>query len=312
MNNPPSFADIESARDKIRKYIHKTPVLTCESINTMVGAQLYFKCENFQKVGAFKFRGACNAVFSLSENAVKNGVATHSSGNHAQALALAARMRGVAAYIVMPRTSPEVKKAGAAGYGAQITFCEPTLKAREESVKAVIAKTDAALIHPYDNDKIIAGQGTSALELMRECDFLDTLIAPIGGGGLMSGTSIVAKHLQPAIEVIGCEPSGADDAFRSVQDNKLYPPDNPKSIADGLLASLSERTFSIIKKNVDKIVTVDDDEIRRAMKVAWERMKIVIEPSAAVALAALLSKKHDVKGRKVGVIISGGNVDFQI
>ena len=306
----PDFSDVLEAHDRIAPQIHRTPVFTSESIDRMTGASLFFKCENFQKVGAFKFRGACNAVFSLSEEDAKRGVATHSSGNHAAALALAARIRGVPAYIVMPRTAPEIKKKAVAGYGGLITFCEPTLSARESTLAEVVARTGAAEIHPYDNFYVIAGQGTAARELAEDAGPLDIILAPVGGGGLLSGTSISIKHLLPECRVIAAEPAGADDAFRSFYAGKIFPSENPRTIADGLLTSLSERTFTIIRKNVDAIVTVSEEKIVEAMRMIWERMKIIIEPSSAVPLGAILEGKVDVKGKKTGIILSGGNLDL--
>jgi threonine dehydratase len=306
----PSFSDIQTAHDRIRPFIHRTPVLTSKSINQIVGAELFFKCENFQKVGAFKFRGACNSVLALSDEEAKKGVCTHSSGNHAAALALAARMRGIPAYIVMPENAPEIKKKAVAGYGAQITFCEPTLAARESTLKKVAAETGATEIHPYNYFNVICGQGTAAKELIEETGQLDILMAPVGGGGLLSGTAISAKAMLPDVLVIAAEPAGADDAFRSFQSKTLQPSVNPKTIADGLLTSLGSITFPIIQNEVDQIVTVSEESIIAAMRMIWERMKIIIEPSSAVPLAAILENKVDVKGKKVGIILSGGNVDL--
>ena len=306
----PDYTDVEKAHDIIHKYAHQTPVLTSASINKIVGGSLFFKCENFQKVGAFKFRGACNAVFSLSEEEAQKGVATHSSGNHAAALALAAKMRGIAAHIVMPRTSPEIKKKAVAGYGAHITFCEPTLEARETTLAKVVEETGATEIHPYNNFFVIAGQGTAAKELIEEKVEFDVIIAPVGGGGLLSGTAISTKQLLPECKVIAAEPAGADDAFRSFRAGKLIPSVNPKTIGDGLLTSLGERNFAIISEKVDDIVTVSEEKIVEAMRLIWERMKIIIEPSSAVPLAAILENKIDVKNKKVGIILSGGNLDL--
>lgn len=306
----PSFSDIQTAHDRIRPFIHRTPVLTSKSINQIVGAELFFKCENFQKVGAFKFRGACNSVLALSDEEAKKGVCTHSSGNHAAALALAARMRGIPAYIVMPENAPEIKKKAVAGYGAQITFCEPTLAARESTLKKVAAETGATEIHPYNYFNVICGQGTAAKELIEETGQLDIIMAPVGGGGLLSGTAISAKAMLPEVKVIAAEPAGADDAFRSFQSKTLQPSVNPKTIADGLLTSLGSLTFPIIQNEVDQIVTVSEESIVAAMRMVWERMKIIIEPSSAVPLAAILENKVDVKGKKVGIIMSGGNVDL--
>jgi threonine dehydratase len=301
---------IEKAYIIVKKFAHRTPVFTSSSINKMVGADLYFKCENFQKVGAFKFRGACNAVFSLSEVDAAKGVGTHSSGNHAAALALAARMRGIAANIVMPENSPEIKKKAVAGYGAKITFCEPTLQSRESTLARVVEETGATEIHPYNNFHVIAGQGTAAKELIEDFGEFDVIMAPVGGGGLLSGTAISVKHLLPACKVIAAEPAGADDAFRSFHSKTLVPSVQPKTIADGLLTSLGDRNFSIILKNVDDIVTVSEENIVAAMRMIWERMKIIIEPSSAVPLAAILEKKVDVSSKKMGIILSGGNLDL--
>jgi len=306
----PTFEDIQAAHDRIRPYIHRTPVLSSKSINEIVGAELYFKCENLQKVGAFKFRGACNSVFSLTPEEAKNGVCTHSSGNHAAALALAARMRGIPAYIVMPENAPEIKKIAVAGYGAQITFCTPTLEARESTLKKVAAETGATEIHPYNYFNVICGQGTAAKELIEEIGTLDIVMAPVGGGGLLSGTAIATKALLPGAKVIAAEPAGADDAYRSFYSKTLQPSVSPKTIADGLLTSLGSLTFPIILNEVDQIVTVSEESIVAAMRMIWERMKIIIEPSSAVPLAAILENKADVKGKKVGIILSGGNVDL--
>ncbi len=308
--NLPTFADIEKAHDRIRPFIHRTPVMTSKSINEIVGAELFFKCENLQKVGAFKFRGACNSVFALSDEEAKNGVCTHSSGNHAAALALAARMRGVPAYIVMPENAPEIKKKAVAGYGAQITFCEPTQAARESTLANVAHQTGATEIHPYNYFNVICGQGTAAKELIEETGDLDVVMAPVGGGGLLSGTALSTRALLPKARVIAAEPAGADDAFRSFYSKTLHPSVAPKTIADGLLTSLGSLTFPIVLENVDQIVTVSEESIVVAMRMIWERMKIIIEPSSAVPLAAILENKVDVKGQKVGIILSGGNVDL--
>ncbi|WP_346855119.1 pyridoxal-phosphate dependent enzyme [uncultured Draconibacterium sp.] len=306
----PAYSDVEKAHLIVAKYAHRTPVLTSASINEIVGADLFFKCENLQKVGAFKFRGACNAVFSLSEEEAQKGVATHSSGNHAAALALAARMRGIAAHIVMPENSPEIKKKAVAGYGAKITFCKPTLQARESTLADVIEATGATEIHPYNNFNVIAGQGTAAKELIEDKGEFDIIMAPVGGGGLLSGTAISAKKLLPDCKVIAAEPAGADDAFRSFHTKKWVPSENPKTIADGLLTSLGERNFLIVLDKVDDVVTVSEESIVAAMRMIWERMKIIIESSSAVPLAAILEGKVDVRNKKVGIILSGGNLDL--
>lgn len=280
-------------------------------INRIFGAEIFMKCENFQKVGAFKFRGATNAVLNLSDEEKRRGVVTHSSGNHAAALAHAAVQAGVKAYIVMPETAPVVKKNAVAGYGAEITFCKPTLQAREEAADEIIARTGAVLIHAYDNFNVISGQGTSAIELLEENPDLDIIIAPIGGGGLMSGVSTAARGLRPDIRIYGAEPLNADDAYKSFITGKLVPSLNPNTIADGLLTSLSERTFSIIRKNVDNIYTVSERSIIECMQLIWERMKIIVEPSSATVLAVIKENPDDFRGKKTGLIISGGNVDLR-
>jgi len=367
MSGTVKFADILEARERIAPFVHRTPVMTCRAIDEIAGHQLFFKCENFQKVGAFKFRGACNAVFKLPEDVAKRGVVTHSSGNHAQALALAARMRGIAAHIVMPRTAPGVKKRAVAGYGATIYECEPTLQARESTAADVMQRTGATLIHPFDNDDVIAGQGTCALELLEQVaareflppfwgevrrgveypslharpiaqptpsppplkgggDLLDAIMAPVGGGGLISGTCIAVRghesnqqssinNHQSTIRIFAAEPSGADDAARSLAAGRIIPQTSPRTIADGLLTSLSERTFNIIRAHVEKIITVSDEEIVDAMRLIWERMKIIVEPSSATVLAAVLSEQFKLLDRSdeitsIGLILSGGNVDL--
>ncbi len=305
------FSEIILASERIEKHINHTPVLRSGSLNKLFSCDLYFKCENFQKVGAFKFRGATNAVLSLNEEDLVNGVATHSSGNHAAALALAASNKGIPSYIVMPENSPEIKKEAVRGYGAEITFCQPTLQAREDTLRKVIEEKGAMEIHPYNNFSVIAGQGTAAKEFIEECPDLDFILCPVGGGGLLSGTSISAKAMSPLIKVIACEPLGANDAYYSFYSDKIHPSESPKTIADGLLTSLGTLTYPIIKKNVDAVVTVSEENIINAMRLIWERMKIIIEPSSAVPLAALLENKiSNVSGKKVGIIISGGNVDL--
>jgi len=305
-----TLAHIQQAAERIKPYAHRTPVLTNESLDQQVGAQVYLKCENMQKVGAFKFRGACNAVYSLSDEEAAHGVVTHSSGNHAQALALAAKLCGIPAYIVMPSNAPQVKKDAVAGYGGQITFCEPTLQARESTMESIRLDTGATVIHPYNNEQVITGQGTATLELLGEVPDLDVIIAPVGGGGLLSGTSIAAKGLKPGIRVIAAEPEMADDAYRSMKEDRIIPSDNPKTIADGLLTSLGELTYPIIRENVEQIVTVSEQGIIDSMKFIWERTKIIIEPSAATVIAVLWEKKIDLSRLKIGVILSGGNVDL--
>jgi len=303
--------DIRAAAKRIKPYIHRTPVLTNESLNEKVGAKVFLKCENFQKVGAFKFRGACNAVFSLSDEEAARGVSTHSSGNHAQALALAARLRGIPAYIVMPNNAPAVKKAAVAGYGGIITFCEPTLAAREAMLAQRVEETGSEVVHPYNDERVIAGQGTAVLELLEEVPGLDVIIAPVGGGGLLSGTSLAAKEINQGIRVIAGEPEMANDAFRSLQAGEIIPSVKPKTIADGLLTSLGNKTFPIIQERVEQIVTVSEQGIVDSMKFIWERAKIIIEPSSAVAVGVLWERKIDLTSSNVGVILSGGNVDLE-
>jgi len=306
-----SIDAVRAAAAHIRSYIHRTPVMTCHSLDERVGAQVFMKCENLQKVGAFKFRGACNAVFSLTAAQAAHGVATHSSGNHAQALALAARLRGIPAYIVMPRNAPAVKQAAVAGYGGLITLCEPTLAARESTLAEIVAVTNAAVVHPYDDVRVIAGQGTAALELLEDVPDLDVIIAPVGGGGLLSGTAVAAKALAPHLRVLAAEPAGADDAFRSLAAGRIIPSVQPQTIADGLLTSLGALTFPIICEQVEQIVTVSDAAIIDAMKFIWERAKLIVEPSGVVPVAALWEGKIDLRGLRIGVILSGGNVDLE-
>lgn len=306
----PDLRTIEAAATRIRSYIHRTPVMTCQSINQMIGATVYFKCENFQKVGAFKSRGACNAVFSLDDAAVVKGVATHSSGNHAQALARAALIRGCKAYIVMPETAARVKVEAVKGYGGEIFFCKPTLASREETLQEVVNRTGATEIHPYNDYRVIAGQATATLEFFEDTGPLDVIMAPVGGGGLLSGTALATSYISPSTKVIAAEPVHADDAFRSFTTRKLVPSINPQTIADGLLTSLGSLTFPIILDHVHQIITVSEETIIQAMLLTWERMKIIIEPSSAVPLAALMENQDDFLGKRIGIIISGGNVSF--
>lgn len=309
MSTRPDLATIRAAHLRIRPFIHRTPVLTCTAIDEMAGCRVFFKCENFQKVGAFKIRGATNAVLSLADADAARGAATHSSGNHAAALALAARQRGIPAYVVMPKTSPAVKIAAVRGYGAEITFCEPEQTAREAAVADVIRTTGATLIHPYNDDCIIAGQGTAAMELLEDVPDLDAVLAPVGGGGLLSGTAIAVRSLRPQARVIGCEPTLADDAAESMREGRIVPARPPVTIADGLRTSLGDKTFPIIRELVETIALAEEDEIRQALRTAMERMKIVVEPSAVVPLAVLLSRPLGFAGKRVGIILSGGNVD---
>jgi threonine dehydratase len=307
----PTLTDIRQAAERIRPYAHRTPVFTNASLNQQVGARVFLKCENFQKVGAFKFRGACNAVYSLSDADAARGVCTHSSGNHAAALALAAKLRGIPAYIVMPDNAPSVKKNAVAGYGGLITFCAPTLEARESTLDRIRIETGATVVHPYNDERVITGQGTAALELLEDVPDLDVIIAPVGGGGLLSGTSIAATETKKGIRVIAGEPEMADDAFRSMLAGEIIPSQNPKTIADGLLTSLGSLTFPIIQQRVEQIVTVSEAGIIESIKYVWERAKIIIEPSSAVAVGVLWEKKIDLRRLKVGIILSGGNVDLE-
>ncbi len=307
-----SLDDIRDAARRLAGVAHRTPVVTCAALDRPAGRSLFLKCENFQKVGAFKFRGAWNAVKKLPDAVAARGVVTHSSGNHAQALALAARLRGIPAHIVMPRTAPAVKRRAVEGYGARVIECEPTLPAREETAAAVLAETGGTLIHPYNHPDVIAGQGTAALELLEEVPGLDAVIAPVGGGGLLAGTALAARGLAPAVRVFAAEPAGADDAARSKAEGRLLPQTGPRTVADGLLTSLGELTWPVLRDLVERVVTVSDAEVVAAMRLVWERAKLVIEPSAAVPVAAVLGDEfRRVEGlRRVGVLLSGGNVDL--
>ena len=308
--NEPTIMEVREAFERIKTLVHQTPVLTCSTLNEMCDAEIFFKCENFQKVGAFKIRGATNAVFSLSEEEASKGVATHSSGNHGAALALAARWLGIKAYVVMPENAPQVKRNAVTHYGAEIIFCKPTLKAREEGLVKVVDRTGASFVHPYNDYRVIAGQGTAALELCEEIPELDIVMTPVGGGGLLSGTALAVSAMSPRTHVIAAEPEGADDAYRSFQAGKIIPADNPDTIADGLRTSLGDLTFPIIKRHVQDIITVSEEGIITAMRSIWERMKIIVEPSASVPLGALLTKRPEFSGKRIGVILSGGNVDL--
>jgi threonine dehydratase len=307
----PSFDDIVRASEILSGVAHRTPVMTSHLLDRITGAHLFFKCENFQRAGAFKFRGAFHAVSRLSEEEARRGVATHSSGNHAAALALAASLRGIPAHIVMPENAPEIKKAAVKEYGGRITFCVPTLAAREEALAAVVRDTGALFIHPYDHPHVIAGQGTAALELLEEVPEAEVIMTPVGGGGLLSGTSLTVKALSSVTRVIGAEPAGADDAYRSFHTGRLLPSTDPDTIADGLLTSLSERTFAIIRSRTDDILTASEESIRRALHLIMQRMKIVVEPSATVPLAVVLDHPEVFAGKKVAIILSGGNLDTE-
>jgi threonine dehydratase len=308
--NIPEPWQIREAHTRIKPFINHTAVITSHTVNRLFHCSIYFKCENFQKVGAFKARGATNAIMNLTPAALTNGVATHSSGNHAQALSWAASISGVPAYIVMPSDSSTVKVEAVKGYGGKIIFCEPTLSSRESTLQKVITETRAIEIHPYNNPAIIAGQATSALELLEEVQGLDLILAPVGGGGLLSGTALAAYYFSQGTKVIAAEPEQADDAYRSFISGSIVPSINPKTIADGLRTSLGSLTFPIIQKHVSEIVTVSEDGILKAMKFIWERLKILVEPSSAVPYAAIMEEKIKVEGKRVGIIISGGNVDL--
>jgi threonine dehydratase/serine racemase len=311
----PYAANLETVREAARRltgWAHRTPVATCATLDRLAGRALFFKCENLQKAGAFKFRGACNAVMKLPEDAARRGVVTHSSGNHAQALALAAQMRGIPAYIIMPKTAAPVKRRAVQEYGGRVTDCEPTLSARETAAAAVLAETGGTLIHPYNHPDVIAGQGSVALELLDQAPDLDAIVAPVGGGGLLAGLCAAALELKPTLRLFAAEPAGADDAARSFAAGTLIPQTAPKTIADGLLTSLGDLTWPLLKDRVERVVTVTEEEIVAAMRLAWERAKLLIEPSAAVAVAAVLTADfralHGLK--RVGVILSGGNADL--
>jgi threonine dehydratase len=299
-----------AAYERIRNVVHRTPVFTCRAINEQCSATVFFKCENFQRVGAFKFRGASYAVLSLADEEAVRGVVTHSSGNHAAALALAARIRSIPAYIVMPRNAPAIKRQAVENYGGQITECEPTQEAREIACRELMHRTGATLIHPYDDPRVIAGQGTAALEFLQDVPDLDVLIAPVGGGGLLSGTALAGHGLKPGIRIIGAEPRLADDAAESLRRGQIVPARPPVTIADGLRTSLGKLTFAILRQHVEAIALADEEEIVAAQRLIMERMKIVVEPSAAVPLAALLFRPLGLQGLRVGIILSGGNVDL--
>lgn len=306
----PTKEDIIQAHARIRQYINRTPVMHSESIDELAGCNLFFKCENFQKIGAFKARGAMNASLALTHEEQQRGLATHSSGNHAQALARAASILGVPSYIVMPSTAPEIKKRGVRGFGGQIFECEPTLQSRETTLAEVLRKTGATEIHPFNNYHVIAGQATAAKELIEDTEALDFILAPVGGGGLLSGTLLTVKYFAPGTAVIAGEPEGADDAYRSLKSGRIEPSQS-NSIADGLLTSLGDKTFPIIREHVKEIILTGEKEIISAMRMIWEKMKIIVEPSCAVPLAALLREKENFRNKKVGIILSGGNVDLE-
>ena len=303
-------ASIEAAAIRIAPYVHNTPIMTCKSINELYGLDLYFKCENFQKIGAFKIRGGMNASLQLTKEQLEKGVATHSSGNHAQALAFAAKMLGIKAYIVMPESSPQVKVNAVRGYGAEVTICASNQAARESTLQSIVDQTGATFIHPYDNDEVITGQATCVKEIIEAMPDVDIVVTPVGGGGLLSGTCLGAHYFKPGLKVYAGEPEGAADAVLSIQSGKVEKAPFVNTIADGLLTTLSERTLEIIQAHVADILLVSEDEIKAALRLVYERMKIIIEPSCAVPLAAVLKNPELFKGKKVGIILTGGNVDL--
>jgi threonine dehydratase len=307
---PVSLNTILNAHERIKPHIHRTPLLSSTILNDKVGAEIFFKCENFQKVGAFKARGASNAVYSLTDEQASRGVVTHSSGNHGAALAWAALKRGIKATVVVPSNAPAPKKMAIAAYGATIVYCEPTVAAREAAVAKLIEAYGFELVHPFDDDRVIAGQGTAAVELLDELPNLDIVIAPLGGGGLLSGTSIAVKGINPSINVFGGEPAGADDGYRSFTSGVRVTEATPNTICDGLRTVLSERTFNNIRANVDGIGTASEENIIAAMRMTWELLKIIIEPSCCPPLGAILEGNIDIKGKRVGIILTGGNVDL--
>ncbi len=306
----PTFEDVKSAHERIKPHIHRTPVLTSSYFNDLVGAEIFFKCENFQKAGAFKVRGASNAVFGLTEEDAKKGVATHSSGNHALSLSYAAGRRGIPCHVVMPRTAPDAKKAAVRGYGGIITECEPSTTSREAVFADVQAMTGANFVHPYNDPRVIAGQGTCSREFMEQTDGLDMMVAPIGGGGMISGTCVTLSTIAPEVQIIAAEPEQADDAFRSFKAGHIIADDAPNTIADGLKVPLKELTWHFVSNHVTDILTASEQEIIDAMKLTWQRMKIVMEPSCAVPVATILKNKEKFAGKRIGVIVTGGNVDL--
>lgn len=310
LGHVPTLADIQATYKEIQPLISRTPVLTSNAIDRLSGAQLFFKCENFQKIGAFKMRGAASAAMRLSKEERARGLATHSSGNHAQAVARSAQLLGIPAYIVMPENAPAVKRRATEGYGARIITCGPTQEARETTLEQVVAETGATFIHPYNDYNVIAGQATASLELIEEINGLDVIMAPVGGGGLMSGTALTAKYLSKNIKAIGAEPKEVDDAYRSLKAGKIMTNTTTNTVADGLRTNLGEKTFKILYKELEDIITVEEEEIVQAMRMVWERMKIIIEASCAVPLAALLKEKDRFKNQRIGIILTGGNVDL--
>lgn len=306
----PTFDDVLAAHERVKPYIHRTPVLTSSYLNDLTGAELFFKCENFQKAGAFKVRGACNAVFGLSDEMAAKGVATHSSGNHALSLSYAAGRRGIPCHVVMPRTAPQAKKDAVRGYGGQITECEPSTSSREAVFAEVEARTGAEFVHPYNDPRVIAGQGTCSRELLEQVEGLDAVVAPIGGGGMISGTCLTLSSIAPGVEVFAAEPLNADDAARSFRAGHIIADDAPETVADGLKVPLKELTWHFVSGHVKDVLTATEDQIVDAMKLIWKRMKIVMEPSSAVPLACILANRDRFRGRRIGVIVTGGNVDL--
>jgi threonine dehydratase len=306
----PVFDDVIAAHDRIRPYIHRTPVLTSQYLNELTGAELFFKCENFQKAGAFKVRGASNAVFGLSEDMLEKGVATHSSGNHALSLSYAAGRRGIPCTVVMPRTAPQAKKDAVRGYGGRIVECEPSTTSREAVFAEVVAETGAEFVHPYNDPRVIAGQATCSREFMEQVEGLEALVAPIGGGGMISGTCLTVSSTAPGVKIYAAEPEQADDAARSFKAGHIIADDAPVTVADGLKVPLKDLTWHFVKTHVSDVLTASEEEIIEAMKLTWKRMKIVIEPSCAVPLAVILKNRAVFEGKRVGVIITGGNVDL--
>ena len=306
----PSLVDVRAAAERIAPHAHRTPVMSCTAIDDMLGASLHFKCENLQKVGAFKFRGACNTLLSLTEQELENGIATHSSGNHGAAVSLAARLRGTTSVVVMPSNTSAVKEAAVAHYGARIVHCEPNEESRTRTLEKILAEEGRTLVHPFDDVRVIAGQGTAALELLQQVPDLDVVMTPVGGGGLLGGTATVVAALSPTTRIIGAEPEAADDTYRSFHAGHILPVGVTDTIADGLRTTVGELTFPIIRRHVSEIALVSEDAIVEAMRLTWQRTKLLIEASAAVPLAALLEGAVDVRGARVGIIISGGNVDL--
>ena len=305
-----NYNDIESAHNRISNFIHNTPILTCENINLESNAKLFFKCDNFQKTGSFKIRGATNTILQLSKKQIKNGVITTSSGNHGAAVAAAAKKLGANVKVIMPNNTPKVKINNVQRYGGEIIFCEPNIKARENTLNEMVKKSGSTIVHPYNDEKVIAGQGTAAKELLEKIADLDIIITPVSGGGLLAGTSLLAKSINPNIKVYGAEPKNADDTYRSIKNKKIVPNKTTETIADGLRAQVGTITFPIIQKNVDGIILVSEEMIIQSMRTIWQRMKIIIEPSCSIALAAILINNEQFHNKRIGIILTGGNVDL--